>query len=211
MKRIKTLAALACLLLLAPLAASADSPAASRLTQLLKPLKTYEASFEQLILDGSGNRLQRTEGKMWLSRPGRFRWEVNAPYRQTVVSDGEMLYLHDPDLEQVSIQPLDTRVTHTPALLLSGSVDALTKNYRVSRAQQGTTETFTLIPTTPDTLFESLKLTFHGETFDALQMTDSTGQQTKISFDGVKLNPSLEESRFEFEIPEGADVIRERR
>lgn len=209
MKRIKTLVALAVVLLLAPLAASADSQAASRLAQLLTSLKTYEASFEQFILDGSGNRLQRTEGKMWLSRPGRFRWEVDAPYRQTVVSDGEKIYLHDPDLEQVSIQPLDTRVTHTPALLLSGSADALTENYRVSRAQQGAAETFTLIPTTPDTLFESLKLTFHGETFDALQMTDSTGQETKISFDDVKVNPSLDESRFDFEIPAGADVIRE--
>ncbi|MDW5376962.1 outer membrane lipoprotein chaperone LolA [Halomonas sp. HP20-15] len=209
MKRIKTLVALTIVLLLAPLSASADSQAASRLAQLLKPIKNYEASFEQFILDGSGNRLQRTQGKMWLSRPGRFRWEVNAPYRQTVVSDGDKIYLYDPDLEQVSIQPLDTRVTHTPALLLSGSADALTENYQVTRAQQGAAETFTLIPTTPDTLFESLKLTFHGETFDALQMTDSTGQQTKISFDDVKLNPSLEESRFEFEIPEGADVIRE--
>ncbi len=209
MKRIKTLAALAFVLLLAPLAASADSQAASRLAQLLEPLKTYEAGFEQLILDGSGNRLQRTEGKMWLSRPGRFRWEVNAPYRQTVVSDGEKLYLHDPDLEQVSIQPLDTRVTHTPALLLSGSADALTENYRVTRSQQGTAETFTLMPKTPDTLFESLKLTFHGEKFVALQMHDSTGQETKISFDDVKLNPSLDESRFKFEIPEGVDVIRE--
>jgi len=208
MKRIKTLVALMFVLLLAPLAANADSQAASRLAQLLEPLKTYEASFEQLILDGSGNRLQRTEGKMWLSRPGRFRWEVNAPYRQTVVSDGEKVYLYDPDLEQVSIQPLDTRVTYTPALLLSGSADALTESYRVTRAQQGAAETFTLIPKTPDTLFESLKLTFRGETFDALQMTDSTGQETKISFDDVKVNPALDDSRFDFEIPEGADVIR---
>ena len=209
MKRIKILVALKIVLLLAPLPASADSQAASRLAQLLKPINNYEANFEQFILDGSGNRLQRTEGKMWLSRPGRFRWEVNAPYRQIVVSDGEKVYLYDPDLEQVSIQPLDTRVTRTPALLLSGSADALTENYRVSRAQQGTAETFTLVPKTSDTLFESLKLTFDGETFDALQMTDSTGQQTKISFDEVTLNPSLEESRFTFEIPDGVDVIRQ--
>lgn len=208
MKRIKILAALVIVSLLMPLAASADSQAASRLAQLLEPLKTYKAHFDQQILDGSGQRLQRAQGTMWLSRPGRFRWEVDAPYRQVVVSDGDKVTLYDPDLEQVSIRPLDTRVTHTPALLLSGSADELTENYRVTRAQQGTAETFTLVPKTPDTLFESLKLTFHGETFDALRMTDSTGQETQIVFDDVELNPSLEGSRFEFEIPEGVDVIR---
>ncbi|WP_129138309.1 outer membrane lipoprotein chaperone LolA [Modicisalibacter coralii] len=209
MKLFKSLAVLGALLLMMPLAASADEAAAQRLTHLLDPLKTYAADFDQQILDGSGNRLQEAKGRMWLSRPGKFRWEVDAPYRQEVVSDGDQVYLYDPDLDQVTVQPLDKRVTHTPALLLSGSSAALTDSYKVSRTQQGAAETFTLIPKTPDTLFESLKLTFRGEQLAGLRMTDSTGQQTAIRFDEVETNPRLEASRFTFEIPDGADVIRE--
>ncbi|SDK82241.1 outer membrane lipoprotein carrier protein [Modicisalibacter muralis] len=210
MKPLKMLVALGVALLM-PLTAHADQAAAARLTDLLEPLQTYSASFEQQILDGSGNRLQEAQGQMWLSRPGKFRWEVEAPYRQVVVSDGESVYLYDPDLEQVRVQPLDTRVTHTPALLLSGSTDELTSSYNVSRQQQGVTETFTLIPQTPDTLFESLKLTFQGERLSMLQMADSIGQRTAIRFDDVEINPDLEASRFTFEVPEGADVIRQSR
>lgn len=208
MKLMTSLATIGIALLL-PLAASADEQAASRLTRLLEPLKTYSADFEQQILDGSGQRLQETRGHIWLSRPGLFRWEVEAPYRQVVVSDGKEVYLHDPDLEQVTVQPLDNRVTHTPALLLSGKANALTENYEVSRQQQGATETFTLLPTSPDTLFEDLKLTFRSEQLRGLQMSDSTGQRTAIAFSNVEANTAIDDSRFEFEAPEGTDIIRE--
>ncbi|MHB0776474.1 outer membrane lipoprotein chaperone LolA [Halomonas sp. WWR20] len=208
MKLWKTLVILSVAMLL-PAAALADEQATSRLTRLLKPLTTFSADFEQQILDGSGARLQQAQGHMWLSRPGKVRWEVEAPYRQTVVSDGDKVYLYDPDLEQVTVQPLDTRVTHTPALLLSGSADALAKNYDVTRQQQGATETFTLVPSANDTLFEQLKLTFYGEQLEALQMTDSTGQRTAIAFDNAETNTDIDSQRFTFEIPDGVDVIRE--
>lgn len=196
--------------LLLPTLAVADE-GAERLTRLLEPLETYVADFEQVILDGSGERLQEAQGRMWLSRPGKFRWEVDAPYQQEVVSDGDEVYLYDPDLEQVTIQPLDTRVTHTPALLLSGSASELTDSYDVTYQEEGAEETFTLIPSDADTLFEELKLTFNSDQLDMLQMTDSTGQRTAIRFDNVEYNPSVEDARFDFEIPDGTDVIRENR
>lgn len=203
----KSLAALA-LTLATPVIALA-SEGAERLTNLLEPLETYEARFEQLILDGSGERLQQANGQMWLSRPGKFRWEVAAPYRQEVVSDGAEVYLFDPDLEQVTVQALDQRITHTPALLLSGSVGELTNSYEVSQQQQGGSETFRLVPQSPDTLFEELHMTFRGEQLAALQMIDSTGQETVIEFSDVRTNHTIDASRFAFQVPEGADVIRD--
>ncbi|MCT8469985.1 outer membrane lipoprotein chaperone LolA [Chromohalobacter canadensis] len=187
----------------------AQADGVERLTNLLEPLESYSADFEQQILDGSGQRLQKVEGHMWLSRPGQFHWEVDAPYQQVVVSDGDKVYLYDPDLQQVSVRPLDTRVTHTPALLLSGSAEALTENYEVTSSQESGVDTFTLIPKSPDTLFESLELTFEDERLEGLQMEDSTGQRTAINFDDIEVNEDISASRFEFEIPEGADVIRE--
>ncbi|MBB3183123.1 outer membrane lipoprotein carrier protein [Halomonas fontilapidosi] len=203
----KTFAALT-MTLAVPMSALA-SEGAERLADILQPLQTYVADFEQQILDGSGQRLQQASGRMWLSRPGKFRWEVDAPYSQLVVSAGEEVTLYDPDLEQATVQALDQRVTHTPALLLSGSADELTGSYDVTRRQQGTSETFTLVPKDPDTLFEELQMTFRGEALDLLQMTDSTGQRTAIEFDNVRMNEALDDGRFTFEIPEGTDVIRD--
>lgn len=203
----KTLTVLA-LTLAMPVAAMA-SEGADRLARMLEPLQTYEARFEQQILDASGQRLQQANGHMWLSRPGKFRWEVAAPYQQEVVSDGSEVYLYDPDLEQVTVQALDQRVTHTPALLLSGSASELTANYEVSRSQQGSAETFRLVPKTADTLFEELEMTFRGEQLRGLQMTDSTGQRTAIEFLDVQANHAIDEGIFTFDIPAGTDVIRD--
>lgn len=191
----------------APMAFAND--AAERLTERLDPLENYQASFDQQILGGDGERLQSARGEMWLSRPGMLRWEVEAPYSQIVVSDGDDVYLYDPDLEQVTVQPMDDRVTHTPALLLSGSANELTASYDVFYEQENNSDIFTLIPTSADTLFEELSMVFAGEQLSELWMMDSTGQRTAIKFSDVTHNGTIDRSLFDFEIPEGTDVIRE--
>lgn len=206
--RVKKSLVMLAMSLAVPLSALASEDA-DRLTGLLEPLQTYQSSFEQQILDGGGERLQETRGKMWLSRPGKFRWEVDAPYRQEVISDGEEVILYDPDLEQATVQALDMRVTHTPALLLSGSSSELTDSYDVTRSQQGSSESFVLTPKDPDTLFEQLEMTFRGQQLRSLQMTDSTGQQTAITFNDVRMNEFLDDNIFAFDVPEGTDVIRD--
>lgn len=183
--------------------------AAERLTERLDPLERYQANFEQQILDSSGEQMQNARGEMWLSRPGMLRWEVEAPYSQTVVSDGEDVYMYDPDLEQVTVQEMDDRVTHTPALLLSGSANDLTESYEVFYEQEGGEDVFTLVPTSADTLFEELSMVFEGETLTELWMMDSTGQRTAITFSNITLNGDIAPDIFDFEIPEGTDVIRE--
>lgn len=185
--------------------------ATERLIERLNPLENYHATFEQRILDSGGERLQEAYGEMWLSRPGLLRWEVEAPYAQTVVSDGEDVYLYDPDLEQVTVQGVDNRVTHTPAMLLSGNVDDLAKNYDVFYEEENEDDVFTMVPNSTDTLFEELSLTFNGETLIELWMTDSTGQRTAIAFSDISQNDAIDEQRFIFDIPDNVDVIREGR
>ena len=116
--RMLLLAALAC----SPVFAHADDEAAvKRLTGLLDRAQTLSGRFSQLTLDGSGTQLQETSGQLALKRPGLFRWHTDAPQEQLLVSNGQKVWLYDPDLMQVTIQTLDQRLTHTPALLLSGA------------------------------------------------------------------------------------------
>lgn len=181
--------------------------ATERLSERLAPLESYQATFEQRILDGAGERLQEANGVMWLSRPGLLRWEVEAPYAQTVVTDGEDVYLYDPDLEQVTVQQVDDRVTHTPAMLLSGNIEDLAASYDIFHEKEEQEDVFTLIPRSNETLFEELLLTFDGATLTELWMTDSTGQRTAIAFSDIRQNGAIDEERFTFDVPDGADVI----
>ncbi len=197
-------------LLFTVLPAQADQTAsAERLTGLLQKAQTLTGRFSQLSLDGTGTELQETSGEMALKRPGQFRWHTDEPMEQLLVSNGKKVWLYDPDLEQVTIQSLDQRLTHTPALLLSGDVSAISENFEISHKEAGDVVDFTLTPKAKDTLFDTLRLSFRGDVINDMQMVDGVGQRTNILFQGVKLNEPLKDGLFTFDIPKGTDVIAE--
>ena len=186
-----------------------DEVAVQRLTELLNQAQTINARFSQLTLDGSGTQLQETAGQLALKRPGLFRWHTDAPMEQLLVSNGEKVWLYDPDLQQVTIQTLDQRLTHTPALLLSGDVSKIRENFEISHNEGGNVVDFILKPKSKDTLFDSLRLSFRNKVLNDMQLNDSIGQRTNILFLNVKMNEQQDDAQFTFEIPAGADVIQE--
>ncbi len=186
-----------------------DEVAVQRLTELLNQAQTINARFSQLTLDGSGTQLQETAGQLALKRPGLFRWHTDAPMEQLLVSNGEKVWLYDPDLQQVTIQTLDQRLTHTPALLLSGDVSKIRENFEISHKEGGNVVDFILKPKSNDTLFDSLRLSFRNKVLNDMQLIDSIGQRTNILFLNVKMNEPQDDAQFTFEIPAGADVIQE--
>ena len=195
-------------LAVAPLAGADELGAAQQLTQRLEPVASYVADFTQRI-EGNGHVAQQSTGHMWVARPGKFRWVVDAPYSQTVVSDGKDVYLYDPDLQQVTIRKLDPKVTNTPALLLSGQASELVHSYSVAEQSKGSKEMYSLTPKRADTLFNRLQMTFDNGRLSLLDMYDASGQHTQVAFNNVQLNAAINASAFQFETPKGADVIRE--
>ncbi|BCA28314.1 outer membrane lipoprotein carrier protein [Pseudomonas sp. SLBN-26] len=186
-----------------------DQVAISRLTEMLNKAQTITGRFSQLTLDGSGTQLQETSGELALKRPGLFRWHTDEPMEQLLVSNGEKVWLYDPDLQQVTIQTLDQRLTHTPALLLSGDVSKISENFEITHKEGGDVVDFILKPKAKDTLFDTLRLSFRNGVINDMQLIDSVGQRTNILFLGVKMNQKLDAAQFDFKIPEGADVIQE--
>ena len=208
MQLIRLLCASVLLVALAPVHAD-QAASTKRLTGLLNQAETLTGRFSQLSLDGSGTQLQETSGELSLKRPGQFRWHTDAPMEQLLVSNGKTVWLYDPDLEQVTVQQLDQRLTHTPALLLSGDVSTISENFEVSHTEAGEVVDFTLKPKAKDTLFDNLRLSFRNGVINDMQLIDSVGQRTNILFIGVKMNQPLKADLFTFQIPEGADVISE--
>lgn len=194
-----------------PLVASAEdqSMAAERLNELLSRAETMTGGFSQMTLSANGASLQETTGTLALKRPGMFRWHTDPPLEQVLVSDGEKIWLYDPDLEQVTIQQMDKRVSHTPALLLSGDVSQLQDSFHIEYSGGGNVLDFTLTPKEADSMFDNLRVSFSDGVINDMQMSDPVGQRTNILFHNVELNAPLDDAQFSFEIPEGVDVISE--
>lgn len=195
------------LLLASAFCHAASGGAIEQLTGLLAKMETFQSDFKQVSMDAKGVSVQEVSGTMSAMRPGLFYWKTDPPFEQLIVSDGEQLWLYDPDLEQVTVQPMDPRVAQTPALLLSGEVESLMVSYDVVEQQVEQLRVFDLQPKDPDSLFERLKLTFSGDRLVQMHLVDSLGQRSSVEFINPQTNIKLSAELFHFTPPPGVDVI----
>jgi outer membrane lipoprotein carrier protein len=172
-------------------------------TAFFSDLETVRADFDQQVVDDNNRLQQSSQGRMWIKRPGRFRWDYEAPYRQQLVADGERLWSYDEDLEQVTVQTADEVLTATPAMLLSG-VQPLEKVFEIEISGA---QAVRLTPRADDSNITGLELQFEDGTLKRIKARDSFGNTTSFTFSNMERNASLEQDVFHFEPPAGADVV----
>src|SRR5438477_275321 len=102
--------------------------AGDTLTQLLNHIHTLQADFNEVVKDTKGKTLNRSQGKISLERPGKFRWDVTQPNPQLIVTNNKKIWIYEIDLEQVTIRHLGNEAGETPALLLSNTNETLEKD-----------------------------------------------------------------------------------
>ena len=188
--------------------ATADD--APQLAVLLDGMKALSAEFEQTVTNRFGDVLQAATGRMHLKRPMRLRWELDEPYPQLVVTNGEKLWVYDPDLEQVTVQPLAEALSGSPAVFLTGTVADLQRNFTVvaTEAPEAGGSRFELTPVDPNAVYGELALTFAADGgLASIDIADHLEQLTRVTFTTRDLSPMLESALFEFTIPTGVDVI----
>lgn len=183
--------------------------AADELAQLLSDMNSLRADFSQQILDNQGRVMQQSSGKFALLRPGRFRWETLQPTQQLLIADGKKIWVYDQDLQQVTVQQQDNRNTSSPAMLLSGSVQTLKRNFNVRYIKKPASEGvwFKLTPIGKHAMFQAVELNFAQDQLQGMRLIDSLGQASVLRFTQVEDNPEISASQFSFKAPKGVDVI----
>ena len=146
---------------------------------------------------------------MQFARPGRFRWEYDKPYEQTIVGDGSRLWIYDKDLNQVTVRKLDKALGSSPVALLSGS-NEIDKNYNLTNiGNQEGLDWLEAVPKSKENAFERIRLGFNQANLEAMELRDQFGQVTMIKFSSIERNPRFSADTFKFVPPKGADVITE--
>ena len=204
MRLIQSIVPLISLMLSFNIQAGGNAEDIQQLRNLLQPISSLSAQFKQQVTDADGFQLQQSEGLFQVAQPNNLRWIVEQPMPQQVISNGLTLWLYDPDLEQVIVQPFDASIESTPAILFSGDLTRLDSAYFI---RQLSPDVFQLTPDQGGSLFSELQIIFVDQLPASISLTDSLGQVTRIAFSDVQLNPSLPAALFEFEIPGDIDVI----
>ena len=185
----------------------------------MRETRSGRASFTQVVTaparDGQLAKSKTSSGIFEFSRPNRFRFFYQKPFEQTIVADGQTLWLHDVDLNQVTARKLSQVMGGTPAALIAAApnLQALQADF-ILRAMpdKDALQWVQATPKTRDGQLQSISIGFRnsGKTSElaVLEIIDSFGQRSVMRFAGFEANPAFNAAHFDFKPPPGVDVIR---
>ncbi len=181
--------------------------AAADVEKYLAGLATWSADFTQTIDDSSGKVLRSAAGKLYLQRPGKFRWDYTEPSEQLDLADGKQIWFYDKDLAQANVRDMDSTLASTPASLLSGGGSVSSQFDIKALPSSGGLEWFQLIPKHSDTDFQLVRIGFDKGELASMFLADKLGQVTQLTFTHPSRNAKFPADLFSFTPPPGVDVI----
>lgn len=206
---------------LAGAALQAQAAGMESLETFLRTVGSARADFTQVVTsparDGQAARTKTSTGSFEFQRPGRFRFIYRKPFDQTIVADGQTLWLFDADLNQVTARKQAQVLGSTPAALIASAQDlrALQAEFTIESAPaRDGLEWVVATPKNRDGQLQSVQVGFKAGSdkavnLAALEILDNFGQRSSLRFSRVEINPTLAADTFVFKPPPGADLIRQ--
>ena len=207
-------------LIAAFLSFSAQASGLESLESFIKTVKSGRASFVQTATSpakaGQVARVKTSSGTFEFIRPNRFRFLYQKPFEQSIVADGQTVWLFDVDLNQVTARKQAQVMGSTPIALIASAPDvrALQAEFLIAEipSSDKSNEGLQWVVATPrskDNALRSVRIGFKGNALAVLEMEDSFGQQSVLRFSGFEVNAGVDAALFAFKPPAGADVIRQ--
>jgi outer membrane lipoprotein carrier protein len=206
--------------LVASLALSMSCAMASGLEQLagfIKTTKSGRCDFTQVVTSpanasGVPARTKTSSGVFEFARPHKFRFHYKKPFEQTIVADGQTLWLYDPDLNQATARKQGAALGSTPAVLIASASDlkGLEADFELADGPTSDGLEWAIArPKSKDSTVSSIRLGFRGSELSKLEIQDNLGQKSVLTFAAFQINPALPAGTFDFKPPAGTDVIRQ--
>ena len=199
--------------------AHAQADGLGLLGQFLQTVRSARAQFTQVVTSvpkaGQPPRQRTSSGALEFQRPGRFRFVYRKPFEQTLVADGQTLWLYDPDLQQVTARAQAQVLGGTPLSLIISATDltSLQKDFQLqAQAPRDGLQWVKATPVRADGQIQhalaGLRPGDRGPELAVLEVLDAMGQRSVLTFSGFEVNPTLSADAFHFQPPAGVSVIR---
>ena len=195
-------------LLLALIVSSINAKELNVYPRLIGKMNSAQGNFSQKVIDKNGTLVQEDSGIFSFKKPNFFRWIYQKPFESQIVSDGELLYLYDPDLKQVVISSLKKLGGISPAMLLvSGDIS---NSFELSYLENIESKNwFEAVPKDKSrTTFKSVLINFEAEKINEMRVIDNFDRTTIIVFSSLIVNNKIDDEYFLFNTPENVDVIK---
>ncbi len=188
----------------------------------------FTARFSQESMLKAMDISDSASGSLAIKRPGMMRWEYETPEPQTIVTDGDQLWIHRPDDNQVM-------VGKAPAFFKDGkgagflsdmnvlrdkfaiSMDIGEANKDMFRSDSGDESSsgsgdgyyLKLVPEDKNLDLAAIFLAVDKESFEIEKIVtlNAYEDETRIRITDYRFGADLKNDLFRFAIPEGADVL----
>ena len=184
--------------------------ASKELIELLVSVPNYAAEFEQSTRDERGKLGQGQLGRVVFSRSHGFRWQIDEPFSQVMVAKHNTLYVHDLDLEQLTVTNIHDLPDSAFSLLLMNASEESLARFVVERspaADESGRMGYLLEPKDNKSIFQKLRIYFVRGIMTRIEVVDHFGHQTEVLFRNPETNQVVDLSEFELVVPGGTDVI----
>jgi len=180
----------------------------NKLEKILVKLNSFNADFVQIVKDSTNQLIDESVGKVMFQKPNYFRWEYKSPSKNEIISDGEFIYLYDPDLKQVIVSKLDGQIVVSPAMfLVSDNIHEFFNTKLISNSTNTTQ-----YEATPKDLerafFKQVIFNFNLDQLKEMKIIDNFDNETTIQFFKIIQNQYINEGKFLFNYPDNIDVIK---
>ena len=182
-------------------------PARSELERFTNGLERFHAEFTQKVRSQDGRVQDQTQGEVWLQSPDKLRWVYTGDFPETIVADGNNIWIYDESLQQVTIKPQSDQASDSPLMILA-DVSRIDQQFHVT--ELGDFEDMLLLELKSqdaEAEFERILLGLDSSGIRMMAMEDAFGQRTEIHFQNSRRNPPVDAQLFEFTPPEGVDVV----
>jgi outer membrane lipoprotein-sorting protein len=171
-------------------AASAQQLSLAQISQYLNQLQTAQGGFTQINQDGT-----LSTGQIYIKRPGRIRFEYNAPSDALVLAGGGQLAIFDP---RSNVGPDRYPLSQTPlSIILQDNVNLERTSMVTGTTSGGTTTSVTVQdPDNPEYGTIQLVLTANPVELRQWIVTDEFGTQTTVILNDLVSGNNIRDIKF---------------
>lgn len=195
--------------------ALADSNSAPDLETVLTGIeqrysgRDFTADFFQTSLLAAIDITETANGKALFSHPGKMRWEYQEPERQAIITNGTTLWIYRIEENQVVLGDAVTFFKSGGGGAFLSDITLIRAGYDITLDRIETDFiTLVMVPKTKNPEISTIGIRVLRTTFDIdrVETTNIYGDTTILKFKDINFH-TIDRSLFEFEIPQGTDLL----
>jgi len=199
--------------------ASDLKPSVSNLSKddIIKKVETrytlpgFSANFFQVSTIKAMKITDTAYGKAFFKRPDKMRWEYEKPDRQTIITDGNTLWIYRKEDNQVMIGKAPSFFGDGKGFSFLSDMKLIQNKFSII-LEKKTGEDYhvlKLFPTEKTFDVSVIYLSVSKKTFEVVKIVtyNSYGDETRIELSDIQFKQKLDDSMFSFKIPQGVEVL----